>query len=99
MLVVVSMSLVCLIAALFVGPMVIVLVTPWAGAVLLAEFRYLGPRRLANESIDNALRAGSCPACMYSLRELPRATDECVVCAECGAAWRLGSLTGPPTVP
>jgi hypothetical protein len=32
---------------------------------------------------------GRCPACMYSLAELPAESDGCTVCPECGGAWRL----------
>lgn len=34
------------------------------------------------------IRMDQCPACCQSLRGLPRAADDCVVCPECGAAWR-----------
>jgi len=32
---------------------------------------------------------GICPACGHSLRGLAPEADGCVVCPECGAAWRL----------
>jgi hypothetical protein len=30
-----------------------------------------------------------CACCGYDLRSLPRQPDGCVVCSECGAAWRV----------
>jgi hypothetical protein len=40
---------------------------------------------------DAMLRSGRCPACAYSLEGAdPDPADGCTVCAECGAAWRLG---------
>lgn len=37
------------------------------------------------------LRMDVCPACGHSIRNLPIAEDHCVVCPECGSAWRAGS--------
>lgn len=34
------------------------------------------------------VRMELCPACGYSIKGLPVQSDGCVVCAECGAAWR-----------
>lgn len=36
------------------------------------------------------VRAGRCPACAYPIGELEPEADGCVVCPECGAAWRVG---------
>lgn len=41
----------------------------------------------------SAAAHGFCGACGYSLRELPLQSDGCIVCAECGAAWRHERLT------
>ena len=79
----------CILGAVLVGPEIVWFVSPWAALVLLAEFRYLGPKRIAQESIDSALSAHRCPGCLYSLDGLPLMPDGCVSCPECGAAWRL----------
>jgi hypothetical protein len=34
------------------------------------------------------LSAGLCPGCAYNLRKLPEDSDRCVVCPECGCAWK-----------
>ena len=35
------------------------------------------------------LREGYCPACGYAVAEFEPEADDCRVCPECGAAWRL----------
>src|SRR5262245_59493833 len=85
MLVVLAIVLACAAGGLLLGPdgiAFVLFVGPWAAVVLLAEFQYLGPRRLAAETIENSLAAGRCPACLYSLEDLPSATDGCVMCPE-----------------
>ena len=42
---------------------------------------------------EGVLFAGRCPACGYDLKTVRRDPDGCTVCTECGAAWRLGSMT------
>ncbi len=37
---------------------------------------------------------GQCRACRFPLEGLPVEDDGCVVCPECGAAWRVGSADG-----
>jgi len=37
---------------------------------------------------------GVCPACAYALEGIGAAPDGCLVCPECGGAWRLAD--GPP---
>lgn len=37
---------------------------------------------------------GRCPSCGYELSQLPIEADGCVICPECGAAWRRAS--SPP---
>ncbi|GJM18987.1 MAG: hypothetical protein DHS20C14_12000 [Phycisphaeraceae bacterium] len=39
-------------------------------------------------------RLGVCWSCGYDLKGLPAAADGCVVCPECGAAWRVRSADG-----
>ncbi len=45
------------------------------------------------------LRAQRCPSCDYDLRGSPAQPDGCILCPECGAAWRharLGRADDPP---
>lgn len=49
-------------------------------------------RERTEEIKRGAIRAGRCPACGYGLDELLPEQDDCVVCPECGAAWRAGDL-------
>jgi ssDNA-binding Zn-finger/Zn-ribbon topoisomerase 1 len=37
---------------------------------------------------------GRCPSCGYELSQLPIEADGCVVCPECGGAWRRSSPPG-----
>lgn len=37
-----------------------------------------------------------CLACTYAIDDLPPDVDGCVVCPECGAAWRMGSMINEP---
>jgi hypothetical protein len=85
----------CVVGGIFAGPAIVVLAAPWAAAVLLAEFQFLGPRRMAREAIESSLRARRCPVCLYSLEGLGAAADGCVQCPECGAAWRFPGPAGP----
>jgi len=39
------------------------------------------------------LRAGLCPSCAYQIYEIPPDPDGCIICPECGAAWRLSNDT------
>ncbi len=48
---------------------------------LRAELRKLEAERLRLPAI--------CPSCRYDLAGLPADPDGCLVCAECGAAWKL----------
>jgi len=41
------------------------------------------------------LQAQRCPACAQSLRGLREEQDRCVVCPECGGAWRLLPRASP----
>jgi hypothetical protein len=44
------------------------------------------------------LRDGQCPACGYDVAEIDADADGCVVCPECGGAWRMSRLSDPPRV-
>lgn len=37
------------------------------------------------------VRIGRCGGCGYCLAEVPRQSDGCRVCPECGVAWKIGS--------
>ena len=36
------------------------------------------------------LRIGRCPSCLYELDGVPTEADGCIVCPECGGAWKIG---------
>lgn len=44
------------------------------------------------------LRDGQCPACGYGVADMDVSEDGCVVCPECGGAWRMSRLVDPPRV-
>lgn len=65
-----------------------------------AGFR-TGLQRVQRVMLDASL----CPSCTHSLEGLPRHEDGCIVCPECGAAWRRDALidsdraTTPSAIP
>lgn len=77
--------------------------TRWAVAgfcVALGTYRALAlmwdgtAYRLRAASLVRAMLAEwRCPSCAYDLRHLNAHEDGCVICTECGAAWRVGSGT------
>ncbi len=44
------------------------------------------------------LRDGQCPACGYDVADIDADADGCIVCPECGGAWRMSRLSDPPRV-
>lgn len=48
-----------------------------------------------NDIARAMLRAQRCPSCGYTLSGVPKQEDGCVVCPECGGAWRAPRLTSP----
>jgi len=48
-------------------------------------------RRRVSQRAATAVELGFCGGCGYDLRSLVAMEDGCVVCPECGAAWRLDS--------
>lgn len=40
-----------------------------------------------------------CPSCRYDLAGLSPEGDGCVVCPECGAAWKVGNALASPEIP
>ncbi|MBX3315900.1 MAG: hypothetical protein KF902_03440 [Phycisphaeraceae bacterium] len=53
--------------------------------------RRAGFRKGLREVRRVMLDATLCPSCTHSLEGLPRQDDGCVVCPECGCAWRPSS--------
>lgn len=87
----------------------------WAAAVWLRGWRYvavmaLGPvatliaGRLILPTTKPAsqglyLELGRCAQCAYRLSDLKPEADGCVVCPECGAAWRAEAIGKPMPSP
>lgn len=65
-------------------PMFVVLLGAWIITWLLCWF--LGGRQRA--AILMAAE-GKCACCEYEIAGLPPESDDCTVCPECGAAWRV----------
>jgi len=49
-------------------------------------------RRAHREVVGIILADGLCPACAYSLRDVPVEQDGCATCPECGSAWRAEGI-------
>lgn len=47
-------------------------------------------RRRGITAVRACLRSAVCPSCGYSLAGVPAEEDGCVMCGECGGAWRVG---------
>lgn len=63
-----------------------------AVTVMLAIGSWIANREVY-ERVARSMRHGSnCPQCWYDLAGHGHEQDGCVVCPECGAAWRLGSV-------
>lgn len=41
------------------------------------------------------LKAERCPCCVYMLSGVPTQPDGCIVCPECGGAWKTPRVTSP----
>lgn len=50
-------------------------------------------KSLAADAARLMLIDALCPSCAYGLHGLPEDPDGCLVCPECGAAWRRGRMT------
>lgn len=62
----------------------------------------LAVRQQSDRLIAWALSRSLCPSCGYSLErlEVKAEEDECILCPECGAAWKAGRIGRPdPTRP
>jgi hypothetical protein len=66
----------------------------WVGVgtvvmILLSAYGMPGSReRRVRDRCEAMLQQSRCGACGYDLAKLVPAEDGCVVCAECGAAWK-----------
>lgn len=58
-------------------------------------FRFWARRAAAGNLARTAVAEGVCGACAYSLQDLATEADGCLVCPECGAAWRAERITRP----
>jgi hypothetical protein len=68
----------------------------WIGLVLLIIGMRILTRRTSSTSLAaTAISMGVCGSCGYSLEHLQPEADHCVVCPECGAAWKLFRITRP----
>lgn len=63
--------------------------------VSVVGFRFWARRAAAGNLARTAVAEGVCGACAYSLQDLATEPDGCLVCPECGAAWRAERITRP----
>jgi hypothetical protein len=59
--------------------------------IAMLVFPFLLPSRFENWARSTRVKRGRCASCRYSLIGVSAAPDGCVVCPECGAAWRVAS--------
>lgn len=72
------------------------LIVFWGGiALFTVAMRILTRRTRGFTLASTAVSTGLCGSCGYSLHRLDAASDGCVVCPECGAAWRACRITRP----
>lgn len=71
----------------------------YVGANLLSFGTAMGAAMFASQkaveaagkrAVEGCLKAEICPGCGYSLAGSVKEEDGCVVCAECGGAWKVG---------
>lgn len=63
--------------------------------IAVAVSRVFTKRRIGNQLASTIVAEGICGSCAYSLRSMAVEADGCVVCAECGAAWKHLRITTP----
>ncbi len=63
--------------------------------LLLSVSAYFVQKRQASLRASAAVEMGFCGGCGYKLAGLEREEDGCVVCPECGAAWKSVLSSGP----
>lgn len=77
-------------------PIMVVPVTYFLGVMVSAQFAL---RRVnAAFVIRNVVSEGHCGACGYLISNSAPAGDGCVLCPECGAAWKAERWQGPAMV-
>lgn len=76
-------------------PFVVPLVRIGGLILIIVITRAESRRRVAPHLAATAVAEGLCGVCCYSLRDLPREGDGCVVCPECGSAWAAQRITRP----
>lgn len=81
--------------AMFAGMMLRPVVGIWGlvgalgiAAALIMPLQRWNRSRVWSEFVEAFVENGICAGCGYSLEHLGEQGDGCVVCAECGAAWR-----------
>ena len=62
---------------------------PLAAPVVLLAMLLVGRRHVRRLFVPVMLEHACCPSCGYDLTGLTPEDDGCVVCPECGAAWRM----------
>lgn len=68
----------------------------WGGlGVMAIVLRRMARRRVPGAIAGTAVAEGYCGACGYDLQAAVAAEDGCLVCPECGAAWRAERVTVP----
>lgn len=60
------------------------------GSAEVAAFYAWLPREVARRARRALVQAHRCASCGYLLNGVPRSSDGCVACPECGSAWRVG---------
>ncbi len=58
--------------------------------------RYRFEQSAARQVREAMLAESRCASCAYDLTGVPKAADGCVVCPECGAAWRPSHARAEP---
>lgn len=72
------------VAFLFVGVFAIFVVG--AGFIFWMLWWFISGRQ---QAADGLIARGTCASCEYEIAGLPIEGDGCVVCPECGAAWKV----------
>lgn len=70
---------------------IVTFATPFVPLVALGVLCVRTGWRLA---VERVCETGECPSCLYPLEGLKAEMDGCIMCPECGAAWRLGGEAG-----
>lgn len=71
-----------------------IIVCALGAAIGLRSTPWLAPMPKINATL--LLVAGRCPQCAYVLEDLKSEPDGCIVCPECGAAWKAEAIGKSP---